>query len=851
MDSFSKKRTSAVSLYLLLLVFAAISMVYYIAGAAALRQEFFHAARYASEPFAFQDDGQTIKNPSKEAIAVGLSNGDLLLSVNGVPYTGYAQIHDLFRKISPGDTVGFSVRSPSGATRQVRVRIEPRKSPDSLGGQFIANLTLILGVPLLGLIVGYWVVAARPRDLNAWLVLVLLAFPATAYLDFTFWTAPWNLLLGTWHLVIQIFVFPALLWFGFLFPERWRLDLRLPWFKYAIAAAVCFILVFETAFLAAWFLSIHDLHPLLPLQIWIARASQWIAAICIILFLVAILDKLRSASSADARRRLRVLAIGSCLSLGPLLFIFSVGPLFGINPRNGKWTFALIPFVALFPVTLAYVLIVQRAMDVNILLRMGTKYLLARTTLVILRIGGILALVWFIAVPLLVHRHSFSTTLLWSTVLLAFAFLFFKKKSPTDLIGQWIDRKFFREAYDAEITLANLAKTARTISDPAALIKTVSHQISDVLHIDHISVLLRRNGIFEPAYVIGQPSFENESLRMLDKSNSSTPVFNSAKDEQTHDPHTAELLLPLPGRTQLLGVMALGAKRSEAPYTPSDLRLLESVGVQTGLGLELSETALSLAQAAIERASAAREMEIAREVQERLFPQHFPVVPGVTLAGTCRTVFGVGGDYYDAFDTANGRIGLAIGDVSGKGISAALLMSSLRACLRTLTLNSSGDLTTLMRNINSLIYEASAVHRYATFFVGIYDPSTFRLQYVNAGHNPPALIRPLPDGSCQHLPLGTGGPVVGLLPDVRYEEDSLLLHPGDLLLAYTDGISEAMTAADEEWGEEAMILAAQHAVSKTAEDIVKDIFEAADTFTGNAPQHDDMTLLVMKLSSLP
>jgi phosphoserine phosphatase RsbU/P len=320
-------------------------------------------------------------------------------------------------------------------------------------------------------------------------------------------------------------------------------------------------------------------------------------------------------------------------------------------------------------------------------------------------------------------RFAWSATV-WSAVLLALAVLYFKKKSPTDLAGQWVDRKFFREAYDAEIMLANLVNTARTISDPAALIKTVCHQISDVLHVDQIAVLLRRDGIFEPAYAIGELSFANEALRALDKNNSSTPVFNSSKDGHTPDPHTPELLLPLPGRAQLLGAMALGVKRSEAPYAPSDLRLLESVGVQTGLGLELSETAVSLAQAAIERASAAREMEIAREVQERLFPQELPIIPGVSLAGACRTVFGVGGDYYDVLELGDGRLGLAIGDVSGKGISAALLMSSLRACLRTLTLDASGDLTALMRSMNRLIYEASAVNRYATFSLGIYDPAT-------------------------------------------------------------------------------------------------------------------------------
>jgi sigma-B regulation protein RsbU (phosphoserine phosphatase) len=147
-----------------------------------------------------------------------------------------------------------------------------------------------------------------------------------------------------------------------------------------------------------------------------------------------------------------------------------------------------------------------------------------------------------------------------------------------------------------------------------------------------------------------------------------------------------------------------------------------------------------------------------------------------------------------------------------------------------------------MVDMNRLIFEASAVNRYATFFFGIFDPPASRLDYVNAGHNPPVLLR------CGDvLRLETGGPVIGLLPSVGYSQGSLMLAPGDILLAYTDGISEAMNSAEEEWGEEAMISAAQQAAEGNAEDIVKAMFAAADVFAGSALQHDDMTVLVMKV----
>jgi sigma-B regulation protein RsbU (phosphoserine phosphatase) len=186
------KNKSAAGLYLLLVVFAAISMIYYITGALALRQEFFHASRYAREPFDFQDDGETIKALRIEATAAGLSNGNVLVALDGIPFTGYAQVHDLLRRTKPGEAVEVSVRSSAGTVRQARIRVAPLEGPDFSIGQYITFLTPVLGVPLLGLIVGYWVVAARPHDLNAWLVLFLLAFPATAYgnLDWKFWPAP-------------------------------------------------------------------------------------------------------------------------------------------------------------------------------------------------------------------------------------------------------------------------------------------------------------------------------------------------------------------------------------------------------------------------------------------------------------------------------------------------------------------------------------------------------------------------------------------------------------------------------------------------------------------------------------
>jgi sigma-B regulation protein RsbU (phosphoserine phosphatase) len=395
------------------------------------------------------------------------------------------------------------------------------------------------------------------------------------------------------------------------------------------------------------------------------------------------------------------------------------------------------------------------------------------------------------------------------------------------------------------------------------LIDTVSRRISEVLHIRQIAVLLRSGGIFRLQHALGLSldgqvllPEDSSAVRQLKQTNAPAVLYRASGEEQAQlsspdgrrllGEMSTDVLLPLPGRNRLMGVIALGAKQSEEPYTPSDLRLLHSVGLQTGLALEVSELAQSLANETAQRARSDRELEIAHEVQQRLFPQRYPAIDGLTLAGHCRPAQGVGGDYYDVIELEDGRLGFAIGDVSGKGVSAALIMAGIRSCLRTMTLDGSMDLAMLMRKMNRLVYEASAVNRYATFFFAVYDPEARKLNYVNAGHNPPVLLRTPAGNRVEQKLLDVGGTVVGLLPDVTYEEQFVALAPGDLLLAYTDGISEAMTEEDEEWGEERMTQAAKAVCNETAERILQAIFEAADRFTGSAPQHDDMTLLVAK-----
>jgi serine phosphatase RsbU (regulator of sigma subunit)/dihydrofolate reductase len=318
-------------------------------------------------------------------------------------------------------------------------------------------------------------------------------------------------------------------------------------------------------------------------------------------------------------------------------------------------------------------------------------------------------------------------------------------------------------------------------------------------------------------------------------------------------------------------VLGKGKRFFEGGSLPRGFALGSSRAVPSGILVNIYKLIPTLAEEAMSRAKLEREFEIAREVQERLFPQTLPNIAGVEMAAHCRPAQAVGGDYYDLIDirdgalaeaghapgenissasgtTAHGcdRLGIAIGDISGKGMSAALLMASLHASLRGQVLSGAGDLGTKMANVNRLLYAASDSNRYATFFYAELDCASRKLHYVNGGHNPPAVLRK-EDGAWRVFRLGDGGPVIGLLAGAVYKEQMLHLLPGDILLAFTDGISEAMNATEDEWGETRMIAEAQAHADLNAEELLQRLFRAADAFAAGAPQHDDMTLVVLRL----
>jgi serine phosphatase RsbU (regulator of sigma subunit) len=238
----------------------------------------------------------------------------------------------------------------------------------------------------------------------------------------------------------------------------------------------------------------------------------------------------------------------------------------------------------------------------------------------------------------------------------------------------------------------------------------------------------------------------------------------------------------------------------------------------------------------------ARELDHAAEIQSRLLPSRPPASPGLELAGHNAACRKVGGDYYDFWTYQDGRTLLLIADVSGKGMPAALMMSNLQACVHVL-FEQPGDLTGHVSQLNRYMAANTPSNAFVTFFVAVIDPMEGSLTYCNAGHNPPILMRA--GGEAEQL--GTTGMVLGLIPQSPYGEGRRAMSQGDLLLLYSDGVSEACApASGEEFGEERLEDVVRAARSVPAGEVVDRIRLAVDLFTNGSAAADDVTLVAAR-----
>ena len=634
-----------------------------------------------------------------------------------------------------------------------------------------------------------------------------------------------------------------------VFPERSPIDRRVLWLKW-------FALLFGLSQALPGLSTGNFYWPDSVLKFVGYSATTYARlAISYSLFLLAIVslfwNSLSKETSIDARRKSRVMPWGTGIGLLPIILERVAADLLGYKPPS--WLNDSLPLLVflLYPLSFAYAVVKHRVLEIPAVLRRSARYVLVqRGYNILLLVGALLAIFFFTRFfSGFFTGHSqfgmalsafFGVALIWAS-------------GPVVNRGtQRIDRAFFRTSYDARLILQDLADKTPSVTDRHELAALLDRHLTQALHPQSLAFYFRADddtlvaaGRPVPPELVTLPADSPFLVELAARGRAwdvPPPGSIDAPEQFPLVPLSPECLVPLVGHgTHLVGLLVLGQSLSEEPYSSEDKRLLDSVAGQSAIALENIRLAQNIADRMKTERRAAHELDIARDVQFRLFPQVRPPLATLEYAGACMQARQVGGDYYDFLDLGSSRLAFVLADISGKGIAGALLMANLQANLRSRYAIALDDLPRLLNSVNQLFFDSTPDDRYATLFLAVYDDVTRQLEYANCGHNAPLVFRT--NGAIERL--HSTSTVIGMSANWECVTQKLSLSPGDLLVIYTDGVTEANDASGNEFGEARLVDLVRANLALSPVQLITQIQSAVRSFSANR-QFDDLTLVLAR-----
>jgi sigma-B regulation protein RsbU (phosphoserine phosphatase) len=829
---------------------------------------------------------------------------DEIISINGVPVNSGSKISEIFNSIEPGSNYSLAIRRGG---RLADVTLRSQAIPF---GTWVIGVAMSLIIPNIFIITGLVVFLLKPNDKQALLLSLMFgmftgAIFATAP-DFA-GRPPWLVAVMLAVNLASLFLWPVFLHFFQIFPEPSSLIRKAPKLeKYLYVPHLL-------TFFPYWTL-VNLLAAFAPLRLLEFRKeypffefiSMCVATLYLAGGLLSLLLNYRQASRAS-RRKMRVVVAGSIAGFLPFFLVIGLGLIFHFSREQLRWPVIVAIFCfPLFPLSFAYAIVRHKVIPVRLILRRGVRYLLVSRGFIIIQAIVVFAVLSFLLtgsrlsfIDSFGERADIVATM--AATALAIGVLTVINQTMLPLI----DRRFFREAYDAQQLLSDLGMEMRKVADVRQLLELAVNKVQSALHIENATVFLRDRpgGDYKCALssYLSQDgasitdsnnglllSPDSRTIKRMRQSSLPLIVYDekarawgqglqgakaSADESRQRERATLRrinsvLLIPVATKDELLGVMSLGPRLGDLPFSREDKQLLMAVAFQMAFAIQNAE----LVQQIAEEERLRHELEIATEVQRRLFPECPPDLESLELAGVCHPARGVGGDYYDFILLEDNKVGIAVADVAGKGISAALLMSTVQASLRSQAPSVNGNLTKLVSSMNRLLHVSTDAASYATFFYAQFDGHSGLLTYVNAGHNPPMLVRAAGGLKAQGVgqatatglenrtidadaqasveavtKLTTGGPIIGAFHGSVYQQETIQMQHGDLLLAYTDGVTEAFNGDGEEFGEQRLQEFVASSATFSAQELTDKIVERVREWCRDTQPHDDLTLVVMKV----
>lgn len=543
------------------------------------------------------------------------------------------------------------------------------------------------------------------------------------------------------------------------------------------------------------------------------------------------------------RRQLGAIAIGLAICLGLYASATSIPTILGRPLTDQLRTLLTTAALLVGSGAIAYAMVRHKFLDTKLIARRGILYALASAVLIGLYLMVVGRFNTWVA-----HAFGIEARIVEPVFLIMALTLF---QPAIGRLEDLLDQMFLRDPGDYRNVLRQLGRDLQTTIDLDDLLTRSVRTVADTLLLRSAHVVaftqdgpVSRSGAGTPlehdslerlVALAGRLPVTETSFRLAEPIDGLKRLDRELLEKQMR----IELLLPLRWRGEAVGLLLLGEKLTATEYTSEDVTLLGALGGQMAVSLQNS----LLLRDRLRVARLEEELSLAQQIQRTFLRSDFPPLPRCEVHAVNLPSRQVGGDYYDVVPRADGSFFVAIADVAGKGVPAALMSSMLQASLRTQarTTTSVGE---ILRNINALIYRSTAVHQFATFFLAHVDPTGCRMSFANAGHNYPVLVRT--NGERRYLE--RGGLIIGIMEDIEMEEDHVALQDGDVIVFYTDGISEATNAAGDLFGDDRVAdLAAGAPSEMTARDLSQQILAEVETFLGGIEAQDDRTLVVLRV----
>ena len=797
--------------------------------------------------------------PGGAAETAGLRPGDVILGIGHRMLNKAADAPPELLRHKVGEKVDYLVRRGNDVF-ETKVSLTPFRL-----GSVTYFYFAFLG--LLFFALGVFVVVRRPDDsaVQVFYVLCLLFMeffvcrlrPASYYwIDYVVQIA------GT----LALFLLPAVfLHFFLLFPEkkRFRFAERRPDQAPAPASLVALQRFLNgSPLLLALLYSLPPVLYVLQMAgyryggprrlIFGAPTLNWILlADYLILGLLALAHTWWTSPDRASKQPILVLLVGTVAGIVPFVVFAVFFPSLFREDRYLLW--GVVP-MALIPLTFAYAIVRFRLFDVQVIVRKSLVY--ATLTAVV---TGLYALA-VVAGNALVSTVSSATV--FSSPAFAFAFglvvvlLFDPLRRRMQNV---VDRVFFRDRADFQTALLDMSRSVASQLERAKLRDLLTTRTAELLRLERLELLLPRpeDGAFtDPgALAAGVPALPMSAVLLQRLHERGAPTRLADADDggldlasrrfvETERTRGIGVVLPLTTHGKLLGILAVGRKRSEEDLSREDLDHLLTIANQGALGLE----AAGLHEELTRRAEVERDLDIARDIQTSLFPRELPRVPGIEFYGVARPARVVGGDFYDFLHVdggSDGRLALVLGDVSGKSIPASLLMVAAKEIVHARAM-ADPDPATVFRDSNRRLYEIKR-RMFVSLSYFLLDPRALALSYAFAGQPTPLLVRP-GTGTAAEIPAPSARLPLGAFRDTRYDAASLYLSRGDLLLFYTDGLNEAMSAEMTPYGDERLKASLVRHSRRALPDLADELLEDVRQFTHGAEQYDDITFVLMRVA---